>query len=217
MNTTPWPLAGLCGLLFALSAQADEPGQKIYAQGGANPAAMACATCHGADGMGMGAAGFPRLAGLSAGYMAKQLGDFRSGSRTNPIMQPIAAALTDAEIDQVSAHLAALPAPHPERLGRARQATGAGESLALRGAWERDIPECVACHGPGGGGVGEAFPPLAGQSAQYLSAQLQAWRQGARKNDPNDLMGHIARSMTDEEINSVAEYFAGLGQKEVTP
>ena len=65
-------------------------------------------------------------------------------------------------------------------------------------------------------GVGESFPPLAGQSAQYLSAQLNAWRQGTRKNDPNDLMGHIARSMTDAEVQAVSEYFASVGLKEVS-
>ena len=81
-------------------------------------------------------------------------------------------------------------------------------------AWERNIPECVACHGPAGMGVGASFPPLAGQSAQYLGAQLNAWRQGTRKNDPNDLMGHIARAMSDDEVQAVAGYFADLGQKE---
>jgi len=71
----------------------------VYTQGGANPAAMACVTCHGAEGEGMAAAGFPRLAGLSAGYMKKQLADFASGERANPIMQPIAAALSSEEAD----------------------------------------------------------------------------------------------------------------------
>tara|TARA_Y100001951_G_scaffold8646_1_gene5428 strand:+ start:3957 stop:4520 length:564 start_codon:yes stop_codon:yes gene_type:complete len=185
-------------------------------QGGANPAAMACGTCHGADAMGMAAAGFPRLAGISAGYTRKQLEDFRSGTRSNPVMQPIAAALSDEEMDAVAAMLEARPAPVFASVGRAEKVEGVGAHLALRGAWERNIPECVACHGPAGIGVGESFPPLAGQSTQYLSAQLNAWRQGTRKNDPNDLMGHIARAMTDDEVQAVAEYFAGLEQKEVS-
>lgn len=82
--------------------------------------------------------------------------------------------------------------------------------LALRGAWERNIPECVVCHGPSGVGVGKSFPPLVGPSAQYLSSQLRAWQLGTRKNDPSDLMGHIARSLTDSEIKAVSEYFANL-------
>ena len=94
MKSIHWPLAGVAALLLSMQAQAAD-GQKIYTQGGANPAAMACATCHGADAMGMAAAGFPRLAGIDAGYSRKQLDDFRSGARSNPIMQPIAAALSD--------------------------------------------------------------------------------------------------------------------------
>lgn len=160
----------------------------------------------------MGAAGFPRLGGLSAEYMKKQLVDFASGERANPIMQPIAAALSTEEAHAVSTMLAAKPWPVVERVGRAAAASGIGEFLALRGAWERNIPECVACHGPGGVGVGEAFPPLAGQSTQYISAQLNAWRQGTRKNDPNDLMGHIARKLTDAEVGAVSRYFAGLAE-----
>lgn len=209
MNFYRWPLTGLCALLLSMQTQAAD-GQKVYTQGGENPAAMACTTCHGADAMGMAAAGFPRLAGLSAGYMAKQIEDFRSGARGNPVMQPIAAALSDDEAAAVSALLEAKPAPETPRVSRAENAREPGEILALRGAWERNIPECVACHGPGGVGVGKSFPPLAGQSEQYLSSQLNAWRQGTRKNDPNDLMGHIARSMTDAEVKAVSEYFANL-------
>jgi cytochrome c553 len=45
----------------------------------------------------------------------------------------------------------------------------------------------------------------------YIAAQLNAWRSGTRKNDPNDLMGHIARSLSDTEIKDLSAYFAGLG------
>jgi len=210
MTFSRLPLAGLFALLLAAQAQAADDGHKLFTQGGANPAAMACTGCHGADGMGMAAVGFPRLAGLSAGYLAKQMGDFRSGARANPIMRPIVAALSDDEIAAVTRTLAAMPAPVYPRIGRAEKAEGSGAVLALRGAWERDIPECVSCHGPGGVGVGDTFPPLAGQSAQYLSAQLNAWRQGTRKNDPNELMGQVARSLTDAEVTAVSAYFASL-------
>ncbi|HDZ56418.1 MAG TPA: c-type cytochrome [Pseudomonas xinjiangensis] len=208
MKAPLWPLAGLF-LAVSVSAQTVDP-MTVYDKGGANPAAVACAFCHGAQGEGMAAAGFPRLAGLSAEYMRKQLADFRSGARANPIMQPIAAALSANEADAVTTMLASKPPPHVERVDRTALPDGPGEALALRGAWARNIPECVACHGPSGQGVGDAFPPLAGQSAQYLASQLTAWRQGSRNNDPNDLMGHIARSLTEEEINAVSVYFAGL-------
>ncbi|WP_417787743.1 c-type cytochrome [Stutzerimonas xanthomarina] len=208
MKIARWPLTGALMAAFLPAHAADSTA--VYTKGGANPAVMACITCHGTEGEGMAAAGFPRLAGLPAGYMRKQLGDFASGARANPTMQPIAAALSAEEADAVTAMLADKPGPQVERVGRTAAVEGPGETLALRGAWDRNIPECVACHGPSGVGVGDAFPPLAGQSAQYLASQLTAWRQGTRKNDPNDLMGHIARSLTDDEVKAVSAYFAGL-------
>ena len=208
MSVTRLPLAGFL-LAVSVATQAADPAA-VYDQGGANPAAIACVTCHGADGEGVAAAGFPRLAGLSADYMKKQLADFASGERANPIMQPLAAALSTEEANAVITMLANKPRPQVERISRAAAAQETGAVLALRGAWERNIPECVACHGPSGVGVGKAFPPLVGQSAQYLSSQLIAWQQGMRKNDPNDLMGHIARSLTEGEITAVSAYFANL-------
>ncbi|MEB2327020.1 MAG: c-type cytochrome [Pseudomonas sp.] len=204
-------LAGAGALILALQVHAAD-GQKIYSQGGANPAALACVTCHGANGEGMAAGGFPRLAGLSAAYMRKQLEDIRSGARSAPVMQPLAAALTDEEIAAVTEMLAALPAVDVPLVTRVEKADDLGAQLALRGAWARNIPECVSCHGPSGIGVGDAFPALAGQPAQYIAGQLQAWRQGTRKNDPNDLMGHVARGLTDAEVQAVSEYFANLSQ-----
>ena len=204
-------------MLVAVGSAHAADGQKIFTQGGAQPGATACFACHGADGMGMPAAGFPRLAGLPAGYLSKQLADFKSGSRVSPVMQPLATALTDDEIKSVTDMLAAMPAPKTPVVGRTELPKNLGEKLALRGAWDRHIPECVMCHGPGGVGVGSAFPPLAAQPASYLVAQLNAWRDGTRHNDPNDLMGHIAKSLTPDEVKAVADYFATLGSQEVKP
>ncbi|MCU7647026.1 c-type cytochrome [Pseudomonas piscis] len=208
-------LSGLM-LLFVQSAHAVD-GQKVFTQGGSQPGAAACMACHGADAMGLAPAGFPRLAGLPAEYLSKQLHDFRSGARTSPVMQPLAKVLTEDEISAVTATLAAMPASKTLATSRAQPAVGVGERLALRGAWDRQVPECVSCHGPGGAGVGQAFPPLAGQPASYLVAQLNAWREGTRHNDPNDLMGHIAKSLSAEEVTAVADYFANLSQKEARP
>ncbi|NVZ50774.1 c-type cytochrome [Pseudomonas sp. B6002] len=191
-------------------------GKKIFNEGGSQPGAMPCVACHGADGLGMAAAGFPRLAGLPAEYVRKQLADFSSGARSNPVMQPLAKALTEAEISALSQALAAMPAPAPATVHRSEMPSTAAQKLALQGAWEREVPACVSCHGPAGVGVGRAFPPLAGQPAAYLTAQLVAWQTGARRNDPNDLMGHIAKALTPEEVQGVAQYFASL-QQEVKP
>jgi cytochrome c553 len=208
-------LMGSALLLMLGNAHALE-GNKIFTEGGSQPGAMPCVACHGADGLGMAAAGFPRLAGLPAAYLRKQLEDFKRASRSNPVMQPVAKALTDAEIDAVSQALAAMPAPAPTLAQRSEMPSNPAQKLALQGAWERQIPACVSCHGPAGSGVGDAFPPLAGQPAAYLKAQLLAWQGGTRHNDPNDLMGHIAKSLTADEVQSVAEYFAALSP-EVKP
>ncbi|MCU1783171.1 c-type cytochrome [Pseudomonas sp. 13B_2.1_Bac1] len=202
-------LMGSALLLMLGNAHALE-GNKIFTEGGSQPGAMPCVACHGADGLGMAAAGFPRLAGLPAAYTRKQLEDFKHASRSHPVMQPVANALTDAEIDAVSLAVAAMPAPAPTLAQRSEMPSNPAQKLALQGAWERQIPACVSCHGPAGSGVGDAFPPLAGQPAAYLKAQLLAWQGGSRHNDPNDLMGHIAKSLTADEVQSVAEYFAAL-------
>ena len=188
-------------------------GQQMATQGN-NRGATACQACHGPDGMGNAAAGFPQLAGLNAEYLTRQLRDYQSGARANPIMQPIASALDPSEKTAVSTYYAeqdASPAPLIGRADRAPQSLG--ERLATRGAWDRDIPECVSCHGPGGAGVGAVFPRLAGQHASYIVQQLTAWKQGTRTNDPNQLMRPVAEKLTDEESAAVADYFARL----VTP
>ncbi|MDO9342758.1 MAG: c-type cytochrome [Pseudomonas sp.] len=202
-------LMGSALMLLLGSAHALD-GKKIFTEGGSQPGALPCVACHGADGAGLAAAGFPWLAGLPALYVRKQLEDFKRGSRANPVMQPLASALTEAEIDAVSQALEAMPGPVPQAIQRSEMPINAAQKLAQQGAWERQIPACASCHGPSGTGVGDAFPPLAGQPASYLAAQLTAWQNGTRHNDTNDLMGHIAKSLTPTQVQEVAEYFAAL-------
>ena len=141
-------------LAAAISPVMADDGEKIYTKGGDQPGALACITCHMADGKGMDAGGFPNIAGYSAGYLAKQVHDFKKGTRQNPIMMPIATALTEAEIDAVSKYMASLDKPEVPEITRAKTPESLGEKLAIRGDWSRSIPECVACHGPSGVGVG---------------------------------------------------------------
>ncbi|AGZ35959.1 c-type cytochrome [Pseudomonas sp. Rh2] len=208
-------IGGLLILAWPAAHAAD--GQKVFTQGGANPAAMACLGCHGADGKGIAAAGFPRLAGLPAGYLSKQLHDWRAGSRKQSVMEPLAKALTEAEIEAVSTYLAKRSGDPAPDLRRQRIANDSVTRLALYGDWSRQIPGCVQCHGPGGSGVGQHFPPLAGQPAGYLAAQLNAWRDGSRSNDPNQLMVGVAKAMTDDEVTAIAEFFARPARQEVKP
>ncbi|WP_449432262.1 c-type cytochrome [Pseudomonas putida] len=204
-------------LILAWHTAQGADGQKIFTQGGENPAALACLGCHGPDGKGLAAAGFPRLAGLPAAYLRKQLHDWRAGSRKQAVMEPLAKALTEDEINAVSSYLAGLASDPVGNLRRQQIADDPTTRLALYGDWSRHIPGCVQCHGPGGGGVGEHFPALAGQPAGYLVAQLNAWRDGSRSNDPNQLMVGVAKAMTDDEVRAIAEFFARPVSPEAKP
>lgn len=206
------PKYGLLALLLWLFTQTvqsagDVAAGKQLARQGNGQGATACIACHGASGEGNAASGFPRLAGLNADYLAKQLHDYQSGTRQNPIMQPFARAMSDTEIRNVTAYYASLE----PKAGSAKTAGNEdGRKLALRGDWDNTIPACVSCHGPGGRGIDPDFPALAGQHASYITSQLQAWRNGKRHNDENDLMKVVAERLTDQQINAVAEYFAAL-------
>ena len=201
-------LAALPGLAFAGPAE----GEKIAQNGNASGSAPPCIACHGEHGEGQaGDAGvFPRLAGLSPDYFAKQIEDFRDGRRVNEIMQPIAAALTPEEARDVADYYAALKAPP----GPAPEADAAqldlGRRLATIGKWEAGVPPCVSCHAPEGVGVAPDFPYLAGQHAAYMTQQFEAWRNGQRHNDPLDLMKSVALHLTADEAAAAAAYFQSL-------
>lgn len=194
----------LGGLLMSSAMAAD--GHKIASQGmGGAP----CLSCHGAQGEGNAAAGFPRLAGMNAAYLARQLRAFKDGSRKNPVMAPQAAGLDDAAIQAVARYYAGLPAPATTAPATADKGQlDHGRRLAQYGRWSDDIPACVQCHGPGGRGIAPHFPALAGQHASYISAQLKAWQQDQRQDDPNALMATVAKRLTDADIQAVAAWFA---------
>ncbi|TKR53946.1 cytochrome c4 [Allopusillimonas ginsengisoli] len=187
---------------------------KTIATSGA-PGVVACATCHGAQGEGMAAAGFPYLAGQGVAYLTLQLQDFAKGERHNPIMEPIAKALDPAQIAAVAAYFSQLPKPFDAEALSAHSPTypdkdAVGAWVANRGDWDNNIPACTQCHGPGGIGVGNAFPGLAGLPAKYITEQLTAWQQEKRAPGPLSLMGDIASRMSDVQITAVADYFSGL-------
>lgn len=180
--------------------------QALVAQGNGH-GAPPCQSCHGAHGEGQAAAGFPRLAGLDATYLARQLADYANGTRANAIMQPIARALSADERQAVAAYYGELPVPAMPPSPQ-KPANGLGATLATRGRWSQQVPACEQCHGPGGAGVGSNFPPLAGQPAAYIEAQLVAWQQGTRRNDPLQLMQHLSRKLDADDIAAVAQWFA---------
>ncbi len=201
-------VTGLCCVLTCSTATAADAGAVLAQRGNAN-GALACATCHGQAGEGNPTAGFPRLAGLGKGYVERQLKGFASGQRQNPVMAPIAKALQPAERAAAADYYARLPAP--ARFSPASDAPAQGAMLAQQGRWENGlVPGCIQCHGPDGVGVGDAFPPLAGQSAAYIAQQLRAWQQGTRPPGPLNLMQAVATKLSPAEMDAVAKYFGGM-------
>jgi cytochrome c553 len=160
--------------------------------------AAACAGCHGANGISPADA-FPNLAGIPADVVYKQLDDYRSGKRQNPLMQGMAAALSEQKIADLAAHFAALPA--------GPSVSGAEEPALIRvGSPLRSIAPCAACHGPLG--RKEGAPPLHGQKRAYLKAQLDAFAEGARHNDINQQMREVARALSASERDALADWYA---------
>ena len=145
-------------------------------------AAPPCEACHGAHGEGMEAAHVPRIAGQSADYLRKQLDDYASGARDNPIMANFAKTLSGQQRAKFAARYAAMTAPHVPTAQTASAAQLArGHQLAYQGDETRRVQSCNACHGPDGIGVAHAAPYLAGQSAEYLASKLKAFQEGTRK------------------------------------
>lgn len=202
-----------CLVPAAAAAQAGSAAT-IVAQGNGH-GAPACISCHGPQLAGNPVGGIPRIAGLSAEYIQAQLDALASGARRNAIMLPVASSLSAAERQALAAYISTLRVPAPVAAApdsAPPPATPAqmklGARLASRGDWSRQLPGCDQCHGPGGVGVGSAFPPLAGQSALYLTTQLDAWKQGTRPGGPLDLMAALVKRMTDADIAAVAAYYA---------
>jgi len=198
---------GLAAAASLACAQDAALGATIAAKGTAAGAA-ACISCHGAKGEGNGPAGFPRLAGLSAPYIEAQLASFAGGQRQNPIMQPIAKALTKPESAAVALYFSKLPAAAPVTADTARP-DQPGAWLATRGRWADNLPACAQCHGPGGAGVGTVFPPLHGQSATYIASQLHAFKNKTRAGGPMNLMAVVASRLSDADMTAVADYYGG--------
>lgn len=184
-------------------------GEQIAAKG-SSAGAPPCSSCHGSEGQGQSAAGFPRISGMDANYLARQLAAFAAGTRANPVMSPIAKLLTPSEVTSVAAHYANIPAAKQPGEATAKPAPPEGMRLAVKGDWNIGVPACAQCHGPQGLGVGSSFPQLAGQSSAYLAAQLAAFKTGMRKDDPLGLMQGIAKRLGDAQAPAVSDYYATL-------
>ncbi|WP_367619004.1 c-type cytochrome [Achromobacter xylosoxidans] len=183
-----------------------EQGKQLAAAGKPAAGVQACVACHGQAGITPSGGIFPNLAGLTAEYIAKQLADFRQGTRKQPLMNTIAQGLSEQEIGQLAAYYGSLAGP-PLHVGEA--GGEAARKLDQVGDGTRALPACANCHGLRGLGEGPLLPRLAGQSKEYFADQINAFRNGSRQNDDVGVMRAFAQRLTDSEVEALGQYYAG--------
>jgi len=195
-------------LVAPVLSHANEPAAKAakpdLAKGEATFNAV-CAACHGAGGNSATPVN-PKLAQQHPDYIVKQLQEFKSGKRANPIMMGMAAGLSDDDMKNVAAWLGTQKAQ--PGFAKERDLVTLGERIYRGGIADRQIAACAGCHNPTGAGIPSQYPRLSGQHADYAVAQLTAFRDGVRKNSVQ--MTQVAAKMNDREIKAVADYIAGL-------
>ena len=180
-------------------------GEELYSNGDASRGVVACVGCHGANGKSASGA-WPKLAAQHAAYIAKQLKNFKEGTRANAVMAGMAASLTEQDMNNIAAYLV----KQEPSLGVAqnKDTIELGQSIYRGGIAAKGVPACAACHSPTGAGIPSQYPRLSGQWADYSTAQLLAFREGTRKNSSQ--MTTIATKLSDQEMKAVADYMAGL-------
>ncbi len=197
----------------AISAQAETAPAKGDAAQAQTIANQVCAACHAADGNSIAPAN-PKLAGQPAEYITKQLQNFKGalkdpnkeGVRKSPVMTAMVANLSDQDMLNLGAYYAA----KASKSGTAKAPYAAGQKVYRGGDTATGVPACAACHGPTGAGIPAEYPRLGGQHADYILAQLKAFRSGERANDTGKVMRTIANKMSDQEMQAVANYASGL-------
>ena len=217
-----WLPVAACAALATLFAIGSTAASAEEAKAGAEPdlarakqlVSQVCAACHGPDGNSPTPA-YPSIAAQPADYITVQLAHFKAGVRPNPIMQPIAMTLSDADMRALGAFFAQQKARGDT--AKDRDTVTLAQKLYRGGDASADIPACASCHGPDGAGVPKNFPRIGGQHADYTYAQLKAFKAGERgggehaAKDPNgSIMATIAARLTDAQMKALADYTAGL-------
>jgi cytochrome c553 len=159
---------------------------------------MRCTVCHGAQGL--SGADAPNLAGQYSEVIYKQLLDYQSGARTDPVMNAMTASLAEEDIRDLAFYYAYLPRKkHSSDLSSA-------PALIRVGAPMRSIPPCASCHGTKDGKTGA--PELRGEPKTYLRHQLTSFADGTRRNDASAAMRSVARHVSLDEMTAIINYYA---------
>jgi len=193
----PRPIA-LCTLILAavLAGRERAPAADVAA---GKALAEACAGCHGADGVSQTPL-TPSLAGEPDDFIQWQLVYFRSGTRKNDVMGPIAQALDNEQIRNLGAYYASLKPP-------AAAAAAASDALAQTGAKLALQHRCKSCHGDDYSGVGPAAR-LAGQREDVMLAALRGFKSGKRVGSGVASMADVTYELSDADMQALAHYMA---------
>ena len=178
-----------------------------------------CAACHGADGNSP-VPSFPKLAGLGEKYLFKQLRDIQSKKRDIPQMAGLLDSMNNKDLRDIAAYYnsktmqisGAKTIEVQVNSGIKVDGLELGERVFRAGNRDSGVPACTGCHSPNGlGNEPAGYPRLSGQYAEYIEAQLRAYRSGDRTNGGDTkVMRQVAQYMSDAEIIAVANYIAGL-------
>ena len=207
-----WPAAILAIASFAAAASESTDGKPDLAKA-SQTVAQLCSACHGADGNSASPAN-PSIAGQPAEYITEQLMNFKSGIRNNPVMAGIAATLSPDDMRALGVYFS-----QQKSKGLAARDLAlaiAGQKLYRGGNTGAGVPACSACHLPEGIGMPARYPRIGGQYADYVYAQLKAFKAGERGMDKEGkdangrIMAQIAARMSDAEMQAVAQYASGL-------
>jgi cytochrome c553 len=179
--------------------------------------AVVCLACHGPNGNSVNEM-WPSLAGQNAAYIEGQLKHFHDKSRINEIMWGMAAALSDQDMQDLGAYFAAQTNTGLEADPSYWEA---GQKLYRGGDRSRNIPACMACHGPvGRGNPAAGYPALRAQHATYTIEQLTNYAadkrytqndKGVSSGGPNAAIMHtIASRLSAEDMRNLASYVQGM-------
>jgi cytochrome c553 len=166
-----------------------------------------CQGCHGTEGISSEPL-IPKLAGQYANYIKKQIHNYQSGARSHQIMNAMAGTINS---ERDLADIAAYFASQPKMEGSGAANSPLGEAIFLHPDMIKNRPPCVGCHGVKGKGVSPTtsmYPVIGGQQKEYILKQLRDFRAGIRTNSPNGIMNMIAGTLSDADIEAVADYIS---------
>lgn len=170
-----------------------------------------CIECHGRDGNGGNndpEAKIAKLAGQDPLYLIKQFRDFRAGTRKNDYMEMVAKNVEDADLVDIAAFFAGQNGPLNTAHTSATDTNPLARELFNSGDKARNIVACASCHGAIAPPGKPVFPRIRGQAHGYLERQLFDWRSGERHNDLERFMNLEAKSLSDAEIEALAQYLS---------